>query len=413
MTNTSESNLQLFSYENKEIRTVTINGEPWWVLSDVCKVLELSDTSKTAERLDNDEKGTNQIRTLGGLQNFIIINESGLYSVIIRSDKPEAKKFRKWITSEVLPQIRRTGNYSVPTSTASIETESPNLEQLLSPKTASRILGISEKTLCKWKARGKGPKVTFVGKLTRYSRSAIQEFIRSSNCGCCFGPVSMASSETRPSYNVADLATEVIDRFEKTLSDYAKQDAQDGQYVLEKIFSHRLITSEGWVTVEEVIRLLTREHIAGSADPAKRFACEKMLKDIGIRLELDSSNHWTIWISNTLGALARILADSPWPKGWGRALKKIPGALHKDLMRFTGSPTAAIGIPLKQTSICTGALVPVNPSGQKLKDLVAPDQVDVLSRIYKMSGSMHMTNTQLVCIVLHAISNAHLLGDCR
>lgn len=106
--------LQVFNYQENEIRTIQRDGEPWFVLKDVCGVLDLGSPHKVAERLDEDEKGRNQIPTLGGLQETTIINESGLYNVILRSDKPEAKPFRKWITSEVLPSIRKTGSYSVP-----------------------------------------------------------------------------------------------------------------------------------------------------------------------------------------------------------------------------------------------------------------------------------------------------------
>ena len=110
----SESKIQVWNYESSEIRTVQINGEPWFVLSDVCKVLELSSPHKVAERLDGDEKGRNQIPTLGGVQEMAVVNESGLYTVILRSDKPLAKPFRKCVTSEVLPSIRKHGAYMTP-----------------------------------------------------------------------------------------------------------------------------------------------------------------------------------------------------------------------------------------------------------------------------------------------------------
>ena len=103
--------LKSWDYGSHEIRTIEKDGEPWWVLSDVCKVLELSSPHKIADRLDTDEKGRNLIPTPGGSQEMTIINESGLYSVILRSDKPQAKPFRKWVTSEVLPTIRRHGAY--------------------------------------------------------------------------------------------------------------------------------------------------------------------------------------------------------------------------------------------------------------------------------------------------------------
>ena len=103
--------LQVFSYQSNDVRTVMRDGEPWFCLVDVCRVLDLSSPHKVADRLDQDEKGRAQIPTPGGKQEVTIINESGLYNVILRSDKPEAKPFRKWVTSEVLPAIRKTGQY--------------------------------------------------------------------------------------------------------------------------------------------------------------------------------------------------------------------------------------------------------------------------------------------------------------
>lgn len=105
--------LRTWTFSGSEVRTVEVNGEPWWVLKDVCTVLELSSPHKVAERLEDDEKGRSLIPTLGGEQETTIINESGLYSVILRSDKPQAKPFRKWVTSEVLPSIRKTGVYAL------------------------------------------------------------------------------------------------------------------------------------------------------------------------------------------------------------------------------------------------------------------------------------------------------------
>lgn len=105
--------LQIFNYGKIPVRTVMLDGEPWWVLADVCRVLNLTNSRKVAERLDEDEKGVTQIYTPGGNQNMTIINESGLYKVILRSDKPEAKAFTRWVTHEVLPAIRKTGSYGV------------------------------------------------------------------------------------------------------------------------------------------------------------------------------------------------------------------------------------------------------------------------------------------------------------
>lgn len=104
--------LKVFNYQDNEVRTAEVDGEPWFVLKDVCTVLNLSTPARVAERLDKDEVSQTHITdSLGRQQDTTIINESGLYSVILRSDKPEAKPFRKWVTSEVLPTIRKTGGY--------------------------------------------------------------------------------------------------------------------------------------------------------------------------------------------------------------------------------------------------------------------------------------------------------------
>lgn len=107
----NNNELQIFNYKSNNVRTVIKNGESWWVLKDVCDVLEIANPRNVANRLEDDEKGVHKIDTLGGTQNVTIINESGLYSVISRSDKPEARKFKRWINHEVLPSIRKTGAY--------------------------------------------------------------------------------------------------------------------------------------------------------------------------------------------------------------------------------------------------------------------------------------------------------------
>lgn len=106
--------LQIFTYNGNEVRTVQKDGEPWWVLKDVCEVLGISKYRDTAARLEDDEREPIRVDTLGGAQEMLCVNESGLYNVILRSDKPEAKPFRKWVTSEVLPSIRRHGAYMTP-----------------------------------------------------------------------------------------------------------------------------------------------------------------------------------------------------------------------------------------------------------------------------------------------------------
>lgn len=89
-----------------------INNEPWFVAKDVCDILEISKYRDAVSRLDDDEVGSVLVDTLGGKQEMGAINESGLYSIIMKSRKTEAKKFKKWITHEVIPSIRKTGSYS-------------------------------------------------------------------------------------------------------------------------------------------------------------------------------------------------------------------------------------------------------------------------------------------------------------
>lgn len=111
------NDLEIFKNEEfGEIRTVMKDGEPMFCLVDICKALEVKNATDVAKRLDEDEVTRLNLGSRSGETNFI--TESGLYAVILRSDKPNARKFRKWITSEVLPSIRKTGAYGKPMTTA-------------------------------------------------------------------------------------------------------------------------------------------------------------------------------------------------------------------------------------------------------------------------------------------------------
>jgi len=106
--------LMPFQYGDTLVRTVVIDGEPWFVLADLCRVLDLSSPTRVAERIDQDGVSQTQVTdSLGRQQIATIVNESGMYEVVIRSDKPEAVTFRRWITGTVLPEIRKTGSYSI------------------------------------------------------------------------------------------------------------------------------------------------------------------------------------------------------------------------------------------------------------------------------------------------------------
>ena len=107
-----------FTFENQGIRVLTIDGEPWWIGKDVSITLGYGDGSSLAnavrKHVDEEDKGVTKVMTPGGMQNMTIINESGLYSLILGSKLPEAKRFKRWITTEVIPSIRKHGAYMTP-----------------------------------------------------------------------------------------------------------------------------------------------------------------------------------------------------------------------------------------------------------------------------------------------------------
>lgn len=129
---TENNALQVFGYEGKTVRTVLRDGEPWFVVADVCAVLEIGNPSMVVKRLDPDD--LSQIEVIDSMwrqQTAYAVSESGLYDLILRSEKPEARKFKKWVTAEVLPSIRKHGLYATPST----------LEALISdPDTAITLL---------------------------------------------------------------------------------------------------------------------------------------------------------------------------------------------------------------------------------------------------------------------------------
>lgn len=107
--------LQLFNFENNQLRTLLINDEPWFLGKDVADILEYTNTAKAIrDHVDEEDKLTERIVLSGQNREVIFINESGLYSLVLSSKLPSAKRFKRWVTSEVLPQIRKTGSYATP-----------------------------------------------------------------------------------------------------------------------------------------------------------------------------------------------------------------------------------------------------------------------------------------------------------
>lgn len=103
---------QLFNYHGKQVRTVIKDGEPWFIAKDVCEILDITKYRDAVSRLEVDERESVIVDTLGGKQEMTAINESGLYSLILTSRKTEARKFKRWVTHEVLPSIRKHGMYA-------------------------------------------------------------------------------------------------------------------------------------------------------------------------------------------------------------------------------------------------------------------------------------------------------------
>lgn len=134
-----------FEFESHALRVnLDSDGQPWFVAADVCAALDLPETHKAIARLDDDEKGRNSIPTPGGLQEMSVVNESGLYNLVLGSRKPEAKRFKRWITHEVLPSIRKTGAYASPMSVTALPapTQDRVTALLLIGEAVARVPGV-------------------------------------------------------------------------------------------------------------------------------------------------------------------------------------------------------------------------------------------------------------------------------
>lgn len=107
------SALDLFSYDGHDVRVLVEDGEPWWVASDVARILGYRMASDMTRRLDDEDRGTRSVRTPSGDQEMTVISEPGLYVAVLGSQVPGARAFKRWVTHDVLPSIRRTGGYVV------------------------------------------------------------------------------------------------------------------------------------------------------------------------------------------------------------------------------------------------------------------------------------------------------------
>jgi len=136
--------IQIYRYEDFDVRTVNKNGEPWFVAADVCRVLELGNPTMALERLDEDEKALISIEGLSrGNDNANIINEPGLYTLILGSRKPQAKAFKRWITHNVIPSIRKHGLYATDELLADPDILIAALQELKVERERTKMLQLS------------------------------------------------------------------------------------------------------------------------------------------------------------------------------------------------------------------------------------------------------------------------------
>ena len=133
--------LQVFDFNENTVRVIMRDGEPWWVAKDVCDALGINNSRKAVNALDDDEKADVTISYGSQNRHVTSISESGLYSLIFRSNKPAAKKFKRWVTHEVLPQIRRTGMYAMNNVIKQLSSEVDELHKKIDKMYPLQVLG--------------------------------------------------------------------------------------------------------------------------------------------------------------------------------------------------------------------------------------------------------------------------------
>lgn len=175
------NDIQVFDFEDNAVRVVDIDGEPWFVAADVARVLDFRDAYNATRVLDDDEKGTHNVSTPSGDQEMNVINESGLYHLVLVSRKPEAKKFRKWVTAEVLPSIRKTGAYVAPAARdddcASGALEDGTLTQWVGIVREARLLFGKAAARAVW-AQTPLPKIDIAETIAAFDASAAENAVR-------------------------------------------------------------------------------------------------------------------------------------------------------------------------------------------------------------------------------------------
>lgn len=133
------NDLHSFDFDNTPIRAMMVGQTPWFAANDLCAVLDIRNSRDAISKLDEDEKGVHVFDTPGGSQTLNMVNESGMFSLVFKSRKPEAKRFRRWVTGEVLPALRRDGHYALP-----IANDDPIVEEFDSARLSASIATVRE-----------------------------------------------------------------------------------------------------------------------------------------------------------------------------------------------------------------------------------------------------------------------------
>jgi len=279
-------NMQVLQFEGQDVRTLMRDDMPWWVHNDACRVLEIGNPRNASARLDDDEKGVHTVDTLGGIQELTIINESGLYSLILTSRKPAAKRFKKWLTSEVLPALRREGFYAVGNSAEHIPANSDDI-----------VFGVR------------------VAALNAAARTAaVIERI--------YGP-----EAARALWELDKRLPQVAD---KTVTFHANSEDDDP----EKCLHHLLNADSG--DGRTIVELL----VLGLLNKAEA----KKLRDYGIIIDPpEAEGH--VAIMNQHQFLAAIYADTHWCLEWQASLVQLEGAYPTSQKGYSRKKPRAVLIP--------------------------------------------------------------------
>lgn len=273
----AQSNIIPFAFKDHLVRTVMVDGEPWFVGGDVCRALELKgDAGQHVRRLDDDEKGLISIQTPGGLQEMLCISEPGAYRLVFASRKPEAEDFKRWLAHDVIPALRKTGHYSM------VEAPEPMLD--------GEPLGVLNAKL----------------QMVREARH-------------CFG-----AAKARAIWLQLGLPAMPVDPMDWKSPQAAAAEVEDAkrclQHLLETIDP---ATPDG--PAHENVPYRTWIQIALDGDEEMQHSLRKH----GLRFkEIDDEMY--LWVANMSDDLSVIYAGTPWENNWRYVLKRLPGALCGD-----------------------------------------------------------------------------------